>query len=69
MLYTAENNVRTSTNVPNLIGMTAAQAANSLKSKNLNINVEGSGVVISQDPVANTSVEQGSVIKIILGQP
>lgn len=41
MLYTSENNVRTSTTVPNLSGMTAAQAANSLKSKNLNITVEG----------------------------
>ena len=41
MLYTSENNVRTSTTVPNLSGMSAAQAANSLKSKNLNITVEG----------------------------
>lgn len=42
MLYTEENNVRTSTTVPNLSGMTASQAASSLKSKNLNINIEGS---------------------------
>ena len=41
MLYTEENNVRTSTNVPNLNNMTAAQAANSLKAKNLNITIEG----------------------------
>ena len=32
--------VRTSTTVPNLSGMTASQAASSLKSKNLNINIE-----------------------------
>ncbi len=66
MLYTAENNVRTSTTVPNLNGMTAAQAANSLKSKNLNISIEGSGKVVSQEPAANTSVEQGTVVKITL---
>ncbi len=66
MLYTAENNVRTSTTVPNLNGMTAAQAANSLKAKNLNITTEGSGKVVSQEPAANTSVEQGTVVKITL---
>lgn len=66
MLYTAENNVRTSTTVPNLNGMTAAQAANSLKAKNLNITTEGSGKVVSQEPSANTSVEQGTVVKITL---
>ena len=66
MLYTAENNVRTSTNVPNLSGMSAAQAANSLKAKDLNISVEGSGNVATQDPPAGTSVEQGTVIKVTL---
>lgn len=67
MLYTAENNVRTSTTVPNLNGMTAAQAANSLKSKNLNITVEGTkGNVVSQEPAAGTSVEQGTVVKVVV---
>lgn len=66
MLYTAENNVRTSTTVPKLNGMTAAQAANSLKSKNLNISVEGSGTVASQEPASGTPVEQGTVVKVIL---
>lgn len=66
MLYTAENNVRTSTSVPNLSGMTAAQAANSLKAKNLNITTEGSGSISSQEPAAGTSVEQGTVVKVTL---
>lgn len=66
MLYTSENNVRTSTTVPNLGNMTAAQAANSLKAKNLNISIEGSGNVISQEPTAGTSVEQGTVVKVVL---
>lgn len=66
MLYTAENNIRTSTTVPKLDGMSAARAANSLKSKNLNITIEGSGTVSSQEPAAGTSVEQGTVVKVIL---
>lgn len=66
MLYTAENDVRTSTTVPDLTGMTAARAANSLKSKNLNITTEGSGVVVNQDPPKDTSVEQGTVVKVTL---
>lgn len=66
MLYTAENNVRTSTTVPSLNGMTATQAASSLKAKNLNIMIEGSGKVVNQEPAANTSVEQGTVVKITL---
>ena len=68
MLYTAQNDVRTSVNVPNLKNMTASQAANSLKSKNLNIATEGTGKVISQEPEFNASVEEGTVVKIILGE-
>lgn len=66
MLYTAENNVRTSTTVPNLVGMTVAQAANSLKSKNLNITSQGKGIIAVQDPPKDTSVEQGTVVNVTL---
>lgn len=66
VLYTAENNVRTSTTVPNLNGMTAAQAANSLKAKNLNISIEGNGTVVEQYPTKGSSVEQGTVVKVKL---
>lgn len=55
MLYTAENNVRTSTSVPDLSGMSSARAANSLKSKNLNISIEGKGIVSIQEPAARNS--------------
>ncbi len=68
MLYTSENNVRTSTQVPNLSNMSASRAANSLKSKNLNITVEGTGTVKTQEPAAGISVEQGTVVKVILGE-
>ena len=67
VLYTTENTVRVSTTVPNLKGLSYAQAVNSLKSKNLNISSEGIGSVISQDITANTMVEEGTVIKVRLG--
>ncbi len=66
VLYTEENSVRTSTTVPDLSGLTASQAADSLKAKNLNISIEGSGLVASQEPANGTSVEQGSVVKVTL---
>lgn len=65
-LYYAGNDTRISQEVPNLKGMTYAQAKNALKAKNLNIHVSGSGVVLSQDPMSGTSVEEGTVVNIIL---
>ena len=67
-LYTAESTATVSQSVPDLKGMTLAQATNSLKSKNLNISSEGSGVVVTQDYAKNTSVEEGTVIKVTLKQ-
>ena len=46
--------------------MSYAQARNALKAKNLNIHVTGSGNVLSQDPMAGTSVEEGTVVNIVL---
>lgn len=67
MLYSAENNVRTSTTVPKLTGMTTSQAANSLAAKKLNVSIaEGSGKVVSQEPAIGESVEEGTVVKITL---
>lgn len=66
MLYTSENDVRTSTTIPNLKGKTATQAANALKDKNLNISIEGSGTVVSQEPSSGTSVEEGSIVTVKL---
>ena len=65
-LYTTENTVRTSVNVPDLSGLTLSQAKNSLKSKNLNITYEGTGKVSSQSVAANSSVEEGTVVHIVL---
>ncbi len=64
-LYTQDTSVHVSVAVPDLRGMTSEQAINSVRSKNLNIKLEGSGkVVMSQDYVANTQVEEGTVITV-----
>lgn len=68
-LYTSEEDVRTKVKIPNIRGMSAAEATNSLKSKNLNINIDGdSGNVVSQDPEFETEVEEGTVINVVIQQ-
>ncbi len=66
-LYTADAE-KTMKQVPDLEGMTASQAKNSLHSQNLNISIEGSGVVISQDILAGEMVEEGTVITVTLNE-
>lgn len=65
-IYSSGNEARVSQEVPNLKGMSFAQARNALKAKNLNIHVTGSGTVLSQDPMAGTTVEEGTVINVTL---
>ncbi len=48
-LYTSNNNVRSTTVVPNLKGMSYAQVVNSIQASNLNVILDGSGTVVSQD--------------------
>lgn len=66
-LYTETENTRVSKQVPSLIGNNLSQARTALKERNLNISVTGSGTVVSQDPIAGTSVEEGTIIKVTLG--
>jgi stage V sporulation protein D (sporulation-specific penicillin-binding protein) len=66
MLYSEENDTRTSVTVPDLKGMTAAQATSALKDLNLNISIEGSGYVTTQDYSKGTAVEEGTVISVTL---
>lgn len=68
VLYGEENDVATSVTVPDLKGMNASQASNTLKEKNLNISIEGSGTVISQDAAKDEQVPEGTVIKVTLKQ-
>lgn len=68
VLYGEGNDVATSVTVPYLKGMNASQASNTLKEKNLNISIEGSGTVISQDAAKDEQVPEGTVIKVTLKQ-
>ena len=59
-------NNKQKTEVPDLKGMSYSSAKNLLSSKKLNINVVGNGQVISQDPIAGTEVNEGTVITVTL---
>lgn len=65
-LYTESNNVATSVTVPNFKGMSVSEAKNVALEHNLNISLDGSGIVISQDVAAETQVEIGSIISLTL---
>ena len=65
-LYTSNNNVRSTTKVPNLKGMGASQVINSIQASNLNVVIDGSGTVISQDISADKEVEQGTVVTVTM---
>lgn len=66
-LYTAENEVRVSTTVPNVKGMSVNAAKTALRASNLNIKSEGTnGVVISQEPSSETQQEVGTVVRVVI---
>ena len=66
-LYTETENTRVSKKVPDLTNKSLSQVKSLLKNLNLNYSVTGSGTVVSQEPIANTQVEEGTVVKITLG--
>lgn len=66
VLYDDTNTTRTSVTVPDLNLKSSAQAISDLRSLNLNVSIDGSGTVVSQDPPANSQVEEGSIVKITL---
>ena len=66
VLYGEGTTTSTSVVVPDLKGMNASQATNALQTKNLNIYIEGSGTVITQDYMANEQVPEGTIIKVTL---
>ncbi len=66
LLYSEENDTRTSVTVPDLRGMSAEEATNALKSKSLNISISGKGYVTGQDYAKDSTVEEGTVISVTL---
>lgn len=65
-IYTEDNDTRVSQKVPNLKGMSLSEAKAELRRKNLNIKYSGSGKVASQEIMAGTSVEEGTIVNVIL---
>lgn len=66
-LYSEETSSnKAKTTVPDLKGLSYSAAKNTLSARNLNINVVGSGKVVSQDPIAGTEIQEGSVITVTL---
>ena len=61
MLY--DQDTRTSATVPDLTGKSKYQATTELKNANLNISIEGTGTVVSQDPPKGSTV-----VKVTLKQ-
>lgn len=57
---------KATTTVPDLKGMGYSAAKQALAAKNLNINVVGSGIVVSQDPIAETETYEGNVVTVTL---
>lgn len=66
LLYSEENDTRTSVTVPDLKGLSAQEATSALKDKNLNISIEGHGYVTSQDYAKDSTVEEGTVVRVTL---
>ena len=65
-LYNTKDADRVSVEVPNIKGLTGVKAKNSLLNQNLNVKIIGSGKVVSQEPIAGTQVEEGSIVTITL---
>lgn len=61
-----KNAVATSVTVPDLNKMSLYEATQALQSKNLNISIEGSGNVLSQDYIKDSQVPEGTVINVVL---
>ena len=68
ILYGEGSEVSTSVAVPDLKGMNASQAKSALKERKLNINIEGKGVVVSQDYMSGEQVQEGTIINVTLRQ-
>ncbi len=66
-LYASNEDTKVKVQVPNIKDMTKEEALNSLRSKNLNIQVDGTtGIVVSQDPTYGTEVEEGSIVHVVI---
>lgn len=65
-LYTNSDSTATSITVPSFKNMTASEAISTAKTNNLNVSLDGSGIVVSQDTASDTLVEPGTMITLTL---
>lgn len=63
-LYSNENEERVNVEVPDLRGAYIEDAANLLREMNLNVIIDGDGIVTAQNIVAGTEVQEGTVITL-----
>ena len=68
VLYGEGSSVSTSVTVPNLKNMNASEAIATLKEQNLNISIDGSGIVITQDYLEGEQVPEGTAIRVTMKQ-
>lgn len=50
--------------VPDVRNMSANEAINNFKNAGLNVRVEGTGYVLTQDVTPNEQIERGSIVTI-----
>ncbi|HOL17573.1 MAG TPA: PASTA domain-containing protein, partial [Bacillota bacterium] len=55
--------------VPDLRGFTIREASEVLSWLGLRLEVEGSGIAISQQPEAGSEVKSGTAVKVVFGSP
>lgn len=65
-LYTESNNTRNTVTVPDLRGLGKYSTKTELTNVKLNMKSSGSGIVIMQNPVAGSEVEEGTVVTVEL---
>lgn len=65
-IYTENSNIATTVTAPDFKGKTLEQCINMAQEVNVNIVADGSGLVVSQDVLAGSEIEAGSVINITL---
>lgn len=69
-LYTSNDAEKVQVTIPDIKGMTVAQAESALKANNLNIKIDDgtTGVVISQEPTYGSIVEEGTIVSVVISE-
>ena len=55
--------------VPDVAGLSIAQAASLLRQRGLDMTIEGTGFAVRQDPAAGQYAQQGDMVKVAFEMP